>query len=78
MLEGSSQSIEKVPSSFLVTRGTGRKGRSASETATGPAPGPPPPWGVEKVLCKLMCIASAPISPGRARPTKALRLAPSR
>ena len=58
-------------------RGTGRNGASASHTATGPAPGPPPPCGVEKVLCTLMCRQSMPMSPGRATPTSAFRLAPS-
>ena len=50
---------------------------SAAENTTGPAPGPPPPCGVEKVLCRLMCIASMPRSPGRTRPTIALKFAPS-
>ncbi|MOA44304.1 hypothetical protein D3C78_1665630 [compost metagenome] len=43
----------------------------------GPIPGPPPPWGMQKVLCRFMCETSAPMSAGRARPTWALRLAPS-
>jgi len=58
-------------------RGTGRNGSSAFFTATGPAPGPPPPWGVENVLCRLRCMASTPKSPGRAMPTSAFMLAPS-
>ena len=37
----------------------------------------PPPCGVEKVLCRLMCMASTPRSPGRTRPTMALKFAPS-
>ena len=45
--------------------GTGAKGASAADSTTGPAPGPPPPCGVEKVLCRLMCMASTPRSPGR-------------
>ncbi len=36
-----------------------------ADTPTGPAPGPPPPCGVEKVLCKLKCMTSKPRSPGR-------------
>jgi hypothetical protein len=56
--------------------GKGAKGVSASEKTTGPEPGPPPPCGVEKVLCRLMCIASMPRSPGRTRPTIALKFAP--
>ena len=59
------------------TRGAGRNGSRASTTPTGPQPGPPPPCGVEKVLCRLMCMQSMPRSPGRTRPTMALKLAPS-
>ena len=36
--------------------------------ATGPEPGPPPPCGVEKVLCRFRCITSTPKSPGRVLP----------
>ena len=59
------------------TNGKGANGVSAAEKTTGPAPRPPPPCGVEKVLCKLMCMASMPRSPGRTLPTMALKLAPS-
>src|SRR5215831_17476843 len=59
------------------TIGTGRNGSSTLPTATGPAPGPPPPCGVVKVLCRLMCRQSTPWSPGRNRPRSAFRLAPS-
>ena len=65
-----------TPSSSTM-RGTGAKGSSASENTTGPEPGPPPPCGVEKVLCRLICMASTPRSPGRTRPTMALKFAPS-
>ena len=61
----------------LTTQGAGANGASAALSTTGPAPGPPPPCGVEKVLCRLMCMASTPRSPGRTRPTMALKLAPS-
>ena len=57
--------------------GSGAKGASASDSTTGPAPGPPPPCGVEKVLCRLMCMASTPRAPGFALPMMAFRLAPS-
>jgi hypothetical protein len=40
-------------------------------------PGPPPPWGVAKVLCRFMWTMSKPMSPGRTTPRMALRLAPS-
>jgi hypothetical protein len=53
---------------ILDHEGQRRKGASASDSTVGPEPGPPPPWGVEKVLCKLMCMASTPRSPGRTRP----------
>ena len=48
-----------------------------SDTAIGPDPGPPPPWGWVKDLCRLKCTMSKPMSPGRERPMTALRLAPS-
>ncbi len=56
----------------------GRNGARWARTATGPTPGPPPPWGMQKVLCRFRCDTSAPNRPGRATPTSALRLAPSR
>ena len=43
----------------------------------GPDPGPPPPWGMQNVLCRFRWLMSPPNFPGRARPTSALRLAPS-
>ena len=57
--------------------GQERRARCA-RTATGPTPGPPPPCGMQNVLCRLRCDTSAPNCPGLARPTSALRLAPSR
>ena len=33
-------------------------------TPIGPMPGPPPPWGMQKVLCRFRWHTSAPISPG--------------
>src|SRR6185312_15735903 len=56
----------------------GRYGAKWALTPIGPMPGPPPPWGMQKVLCRLKWLTSAPYEPGRARPTWALRLAPSR
>src|SRR5262245_36949702 len=53
----------------------GRYGARCSRTATGPTPGPPPPCGMQNVLCRLRCDTSAPNAPGLARPTSALRLA---
>ena len=55
----------------------GRYGARCDRTATGPTPGPPPPCGMQNVLCRLRCDTSAPNRPGRARPTSAFRLAPS-
>ena len=48
-----------------------------SETAIGPAPGPPPPCGWENDLWRLRWTMSNPMSPGRERPMIAFRLAPS-
>ena len=60
-----------------MPKAKGANGASAADSTTGPEPGPPPPCGVEKVLCRLMCIASMPRSPGLTRPAMALKLAPS-
>ena len=57
--------------------GSGPVVLSAALAPFGPLPGPPPPCGVEKVLWRLMCIASMPRSPGLTLPTMALKLAPS-
>src|SRR5690606_29261595 len=55
----------------------GRNGARCARTAIGPTPGPPPPCGMQNVLCRFRCDTSPPNEPGRARPTRALRLAPS-
>src|SRR5882724_1742094 len=57
--------------------GPGRNGARCALTPMGPTPGPPPPWGMQNVLCKLRWLTSAPKRPGAASPTRALRLAPS-
>eukprot|EP00959_Pyramimonas_sp_CCMP1952_P220936 4619293-Pyramimonas_sp.AAC.1 len=43
----------------------------------GPMPGPPPPCGMQKVLCRFKWHTSAPISPGEVSPTCAFMFAPS-
>ena len=43
-----------------------------SETAIGPEPGPPPPWGCVNDLCRLKWTMSKPMSPGREMPMTAL------
>ena len=55
----------------------GKYAAKCSRTATGPTPGPPPPCGIAKVLCKFKCETSAPNLPGFAKPTNAFRFAPS-
>ena len=55
----------------------GRKPARWARTATGPTPGPPPPCGMQNVLCRFRCDTSAPNRPGRASPTSAFRFAPS-
>lgn len=37
-------------------------------TPIGPNPGPPPPWGIAKVLCKFKWQTSAPKYPGEVYP----------
>jgi hypothetical protein len=36
----------------MATTGSGKYSTSRWQTATGPEPGPPPPCGVERVLCR--------------------------
>ena len=48
-----------------TTCGRGRNGSMRSDTAIGPAPGPPPPCGCVNVLCRLKWTMSKPMSPGR-------------
>ena len=55
----------------------GKKSAKCFLTITGPTPGPPPPCGIQKVLCKFKCETSAPNLPGFERPTNAFKLAPS-
>ena len=61
----------------FTTTGVGRNGARWSLIPTGPEPGPPPPCGVVKVLCRLKWHTSKPRSPGRVMPRMALKLAPS-
>ncbi|CSI75435.1 Uncharacterised protein [Vibrio cholerae] len=56
----------------------GRKGARCDFTPIGPMPGPPPPCGIQKVLCKFRCDTSEPIKPGEVSPTCAFMFAPSR
>ena len=44
----------------------GRNGARCAATPIGPMPGPPPPCGMQKVLCRLRWQTSAPMSPGPA------------
>src|SRR5690606_28707414 len=55
----------------------GRKGARCDLTAHGPTPGPPPPCGMQKVLCRLRWLTSEPHLPGLATPQSAFMLAPS-
>ena len=43
--------VSHMGQAFLI--GPGRYSCRRADTPTGPAPGPPPPCGVEKVLCRL-------------------------
>src|SRR5690242_20022798 len=60
-----------------LPKGEGRKAARCDLTAHGPTPGPPPPCGMQKVLCRLRCETSEPQRPGRAMPHSAFKFAPS-
>src|SRR5437667_387337 len=60
-----------------TTGWSGRKGPRCAATQMGPIPGPPPPCGMQKVLCRFRWHRSAPMSAGRTRPTWAFMFAPS-
>jgi hypothetical protein len=53
------------------------KGARCAFRPIGPMPGPPPPCGMQKVLCRFMWLTSAPMVAGEVRPTWAFMLAPS-
>ena len=55
----------------------GRCGARCAATPIGPMPGPPPPCGMQNVLCRFRWHTSAPMSPGRHTPTIAFMFAPS-
>ena len=52
-------------------------GARCAATPIGPTPGPPPPCGMQKVLCRLRWQTSAPMLAGLVSPTCAFMLAPS-
>ena len=58
-----------------------RELRTARQRRRGPTsmtmPGPPPPWGIAKVLCRFRCDTSEPNLPGFDKPTCAFIFAPS-
>ena len=55
----------------------GKNDAKCFATQIGPTPGPPPPCGMAKVLCKLRWHTSAQINAGFVRPTCAFIFAPS-
>ena len=55
----------------------GRNGARCARRRWAPCPGPPPPCGMQNVLCRFRWQTSAPMSAGRQRPTCAFMFAPS-
>ena len=51
-------------SSSVAADGRAGTARGARAPPTGPTPGPPPPCGMQNVLCRLRWLTSAPNSPG--------------
>mmetsp|Transcript_75958 Transcript_75958/g.183653 ORF Transcript_75958/g.183653 Transcript_75958/m.183653 type:complete len:234 (-) Transcript_75958:1843-2544(-) len=60
-----------------TTSWPGRKGAKCAATPMVPTPGPPPPCGMQNVLCRLRWQTSAPMNPGEVSPTCAFMFAPS-
>ena len=52
-----------------MTGWLGMKGARCAFTPIGPMPGPPPPCGMQNVLCRFKWQTSAPMWPGDVRPT---------
>lgn len=55
--------------SIDLTAWPGTKGSRCALKPMVPIPGPPPPCGIAKVLCKLRWPTSAPINPGDVNPS---------
>jgi len=55
----------------------GREGRREGHVPMVPTPGPPPPWGMQNVLCRFKWQTSAPMRAGEVRATWAFMFAPS-
>ena len=67
----SSRRSPRAASMRGVPAGTARDARLH---ATGPTPGPPPPCGMQNVLCRFRCDTSAPNSPGRREPDQRVQV----
>jgi hypothetical protein len=57
-----------------MTGWLGMKGARCAFTPIGPMPGPPPPCGMQNVLCRFRWHTSAPMWPGDVRPTCSSRV----
>ena len=58
----------------VVVSVDGRNGMRCSPTPMGPTPGPPPPWGMQNVLCRFKWLTSDPNSPGLATPDQSIEV----
>src|SRR6266699_6237319 len=74
---GPTEELPIADCQFPIEESAGRNGTRCFATPIGPTPGPPPPCGMQNVLCKFKWQTSAPKSPGRQRPTCAFIFAPS-
>ena len=52
----------------MITGWPGRNGARCAATPIGPMPGPPPPCGMQKVLCRFRWQTSAPMAAGLVKP----------
>src|SRR6202046_4364876 len=74
---GAAETGPTGPGSLVRCGCDGKNAAKWALTPIGPMPGPPPPCGMQKVLCKFKWQTSAPMRPGDMRPTWAFMFAPS-
>jgi len=63
---GARADARRLPGTPTAWRGRAGRAPGLPPRTTGPTPGPPPPCGMQKVLCRFRWLTSPPNSPGAA------------